>query len=187
MKRQISMLLSFCAFLLFISCDKKETFDDLWKIDNEAQFAKITTNSEYTRINAPSTNGYIMYKELKSGDGETPFFTDKVKVLYTGWFKRQWSLGDTYLNNKGETVYNKYIFDSTENRNNIPSSFHINPMDSSTGGLIEGFYTALQYMQVGDKWEIWIPWELGYGSVKKGSIEPYTTLVFEIELVGIIK
>jgi len=189
MKKQTSLILSFCALLLFISCDKTETFDDQWKIDNEAQFAKISANSEYTRINTPSTNGYIMYKELKSGDGETPYFTDRVKVLYTGWFKYDWSGPDTYEDNQGQTVFNKYIFDSTDNRNNIPSTFYINPRASSSGGLIEGFYTALQHMQVGDRWEIWIPWKLAYGASgnNSGSIPAYTTLVFEVELVGIVK
>jgi peptidylprolyl isomerase/FKBP-type peptidyl-prolyl cis-trans isomerase FklB len=43
-------------------------------------------------------------------------------------------------------------------------------------------------MQEGDKWEIWIPWNLGYGASENtsGNIPAYTTLVFEIELVGII-
>lgn len=187
MKRQLSLILSFCALILVASCDDDtETFDDQWKIDNEAQFAKITADSEYTRINTTSTSGYIMYKEIEAGDGEIPYFTDKVRVLYTGWFKRDWSLPDTYPNDKGETITNKYIFDSTENRNNIPSTFAINPQVSY---IIEGFSTALQHMQVGDKWEIWIPWKLAYGSSgnSSGTIPAYTTLVFEIELVSIVK
>lgn len=191
MKKQLLLIFSVCALILLAACDDKTgTFDDQWKIDNEAQFAKITTNSEYTRLNTPSTSGYIMYKKLKSGDGETPYFTDRVRVLYTGWFKQNWSdTRDTYTDSQGQTVINKNIFDSTDNRNNIPSTFYINPNASSTGGLIEGFYTALQYMKVGDKWEVWIPWKLAYGSSGNvsGNIKPYTTLVFEIELVGIVK
>ncbi|SFK49167.1 FKBP-type peptidyl-prolyl cis-trans isomerase [Proteiniphilum acetatigenes] len=186
MKKQLSLIFSFCAIILFAACDKTETFDDQWKNANEAQFADITADSEYTRINSASTSGYIMYKELKSGDGETPYFTDRVRVLYTGWFKTNWSLPDTYENNLGQTIINKKIFDSTDNRNNIPSTFAINPR-ATGGGLIEGFSTALQHMQVGDKWEIWIPWNLGYGSAGNGGdIKPYTTLVFEVELMGIL-
>jgi FKBP-type peptidyl-prolyl cis-trans isomerase FklB len=41
-------------------------------------------------------------------------------------------------------------------------------------------------MKVGDIWEIWVPWELGYGSSGSGSIPGYTTLVFEIELMEIM-
>jgi FKBP-type peptidyl-prolyl cis-trans isomerase len=42
-------------------------------------------------------------------------------------------------------------------------------------------------MQVGDKWEIWIPWMLGYGETGNNSIPGYTTLVFEIELLEIVE
>jgi len=42
-------------------------------------------------------------------------------------------------------------------------------------------------MEVGDKWEVWIPWQLGYGSSASGTIPAYTTLVFEIELISIVE
>jgi len=42
-------------------------------------------------------------------------------------------------------------------------------------------------MQVGDKWEVWIPWKLGYGESGSGTIKGYSTLVFEIELVAIVE
>ncbi len=180
MKKQLSLIISLCAAILFVSCDKEETIDDQWRNANEAQFAKITTNSEYTRINSASTKGYIMVKEIKSGNGEIPTFTDKVRVLYTGWYKYDWSKPDTYENDQGQTIINKYIFDSTENRNNIPSTFTVS-------GLIDGYRTALQHMQVGDIWEVWIPWNLGYEANGSTNIPGYTTLVFEIELVSIVR
>lgn len=184
MKKRLSFIISLCAIVSFISCDDNtESFDEQWKLDNEAQFAKMTANTtEYTRINSESTAGYIMYKEIESGDGETPTFNETVKVLYTGWYKYDWSKPDTYTDSQGKTITNKIIFDSTANRNNIPSTFTVR-------GLVDGYRTALQRMQVGDKWEIWIPWRLGYGSTanSSGSIPAYTTLVFEIELVGIVE
>lgn len=169
------------AVMLFASCDKNESTDDLWRLNNEAQFAKIAANSEYTKLYSESGAGFIMYKELQSGSGDTPYFTDKVKVLYTGWYKNDWSEGDSYKDNQGNTIINKIIFDSTENRN-LPYTFTVS-------NLIDGYRTALQHMQVGDKWEIWIPWKLGYGSSGYSStgIESYTTLVFEVELVGIVE
>ncbi len=42
-------------------------------------------------------------------------------------------------------------------------------------------------MKVGDKWEVWMPWKLGYGINGKNPIPGYTTLVFEIELVEVLK
>lgn len=51
--------------------------------------------------------------------------------------------------------------------------------------LIEGWIIALQQMCVGDKWEIYIPAEMGYGKVSQPSIPGGSTLIFEIELLGI--
>lgn len=66
--------------------------------------------------------------------------------------------------------------------------------DTSLGGyplairlrdLIEGWVIALQQMRVGDKWEIYIPSELGYGSFSQPGIPANSTLIFEIELLGV--
>lgn len=51
--------------------------------------------------------------------------------------------------------------------------------------LIEGWIIALQQMCVGDKWEIYIPAEMGYGKVSQPGIPGGSTLIFEIELLGI--
>ncbi|KUL20098.1 MAG: Peptidyl-prolyl cis-trans isomerase [Proteiniphilum sp. 51_7] len=166
-------------FFLAASCDNTETFDDRWKLENEAQFANIAANPEYSKLNSQSGKGFIMYKELEQGNGATPYFTDKVKVLYTGWYKNNWSEPDTYTDDKGNIIHNKVIFDTTSN-NNIARTFAVN-------GIVDGFSTALQHMQVGDKWEVWIPWKLGYGESGSGTIKGYTTLVFEIELVDIVE
>lgn len=167
---------------LFASCgDQTVSFEDQWKLDNEAQFARIAANSEYTKLESQSNQGYIMYKEIESGTGEKPFFTDQVKVLYTGWYKNDWGRNDTYTGEQGNVIINKKIFDSSTNRNNIPSNFLV----LST---VDGFRTALQEMQVGDKWEIWIPWNLAYGANgdRNAGIRGYTTLVFEIELKEVL-
>lgn len=186
MKKQLSLIFSLYALIFFSSCDKTETFDDKRKLDNETQFAKISADSRYKKIESASKMGFIMYRVIESGNGETPYFTDKVKVLYTGWYKNDWSQEkDTYTDNQGKTIINKIIFDSTDNRNNIPNVLSVNPNAST--GVIDGFSTALQHMKVGDKWEVWIPWKLAYGEIGKGDIKPYTTLVFEIKLVGIVK
>lgn len=185
MKIQLSLIISFCAAILFASCDKTETFDDQWKLNNEAQFARIAGNTtEYTRINSESTAGFIMYKEIESGDGDrSPYFNEQVRIRYTGWYKRDWSRSDdedTYTDNNGNIVYNKVVFDSTER--NTTLTLRVNQ-------FVDGFATALQHMKVGDKWEIWIPWQLGYGATasSSGTIPAYTTLVFEVELVSIVK
>lgn len=66
--------------------------------------------------------------------------------------------------------------------------------DSSCGGaplairlcdLIEGWIVAMQQMKVGDKWEVYIPADMGYGKFSQPSIPAGSTLIFEIELLGI--
>ena len=66
--------------------------------------------------------------------------------------------------------------------------------DSSRGGaplacrlcdLIEGWIIAIQQMHIGDKWEIYIPQELGYGANQSGQIPPFSALIFKVELVEV--
>lgn len=178
MKKQLLLIFSLFALIIFSACDDTESLDTQWKDGNEAQFTKISNDSEYTRLNSQSGNGFIMYKVLKSGDGDKPYFTSTVKILYKGWYKYDWTLPDSYTDDQGNVITNKIVFDSTE-RIDIPATLPVN-------GFIDGFSTALQNMRVGDKWEIWIPWWLGYGEVNSGSIRAYSTLVFEVELVEIV-
>ena len=51
--------------------------------------------------------------------------------------------------------------------------------------LIEGWLIALKQMRIGDKWEIYIPSELGYGKISQPGIPAGSTLIFEVELIGI--
>ncbi len=181
MKTKLYFIAIICLSVFFAGCEKTVSFDDEIKIDNEKQFAKITANPKYTKIESQTGNGHIMYKEIfDAKSGVKPYFTDEVNVLYTGWFKRYWTKDDTFIGDDGNLFTNKVIFDSTADRNNIPNKFNVGT------GLVDGFSTALQHMEVGDKWEVWIPWQLGYGAYGRGDIKPYTTLVFEIELVKIL-
>ena len=59
------------------------------------------------------------------------------------------------------------------------------PIIHSASGFVPGFSEAVQMMVVGDKWEIIVPSELGYGAGGQGPIPPNTPLVFEIELLEI--
>ena len=186
MKR--TLLLSLLSILILGACSSSDTitFDDIHKEDNEAQFAKIAASSEYERMYSKSNGGFIMYKVLKEGekseDSVSPLFTDEVKVNYTGWYKQFWTKDDVFTDEKGKDFQNKYIFDTTvtnqETGTVVPRTFPV-------GGLVDGFTTALQYMHVGDKWEIWIPWALGYGEYGQGNIRGHTTMVFEVELLEI--
>ncbi len=102
----------------------------------------------------------LQYEVITAGTGATPSATDKVKVHYHG------------------TLIDGTIFDSSVERGE-PISFPVN-------GVIQGWQEALQLMKVGDKWKVFIPFNLAYGDRGAGAkIPPYSALVFEVELLGI--
>ena len=103
----------------------------------------------------------LQYKVLVAGKGEVPTETSSVKVHYKG------------------TLIDGTQFDSSYDRKE-PTTFRANQ-------VIKGWTEALTMMPVGSKWELYIPQELAYGSREAGTIKPFSTLIFEVELVGIEK
>lgn len=104
----------------------------------------------------PAGNG-VFYKVIKEGSGAMPKPTDVVEVRYTG------------------KLIDGKVFDSTgENTAPLPLQ-----------QMIKGFSTALVKMPVGSKWEIYIPYNLGYGELGQGPVTPFSTLIFEVELAAI--
>ena len=102
----------------------------------------------------------VYYKVISEGknDGRHPTPRNVVTAHYTGW-----------------TIDGKK-FDSS--LVGIPMAFRLNE-------LIEGWIIAMQQMCIGDKWEIYIPAELGYGKFSQPGIPGGSTLIFEIELFSI--
>jgi FKBP-type peptidyl-prolyl cis-trans isomerase FklB len=104
----------------------------------------------------------LQYKIVKEGSGAKPAATDKVKVHYQG------------------SLINGKIFDSSIQRGE--------PIDLSVNEVIPGWTEALQLMPVGSKWQLFIPSELGYGDAGAGNdIKPGSTLIFDLELIEIVK
>ncbi len=107
-----------------------------------------------------TTDSGLQYKILTTGDGEQPKDTDTVTTHYRG------------------TLIDGREFDSSYKRDK-PASFPVK-------GVIKGWTEALQLMHVGDKWQLFIPADLAYGETKRSElIEANSTLVFELELLGI--
>ncbi len=108
-----------------------------------------------------TTASGLQYKIVKAGTGATPSDTSKVKVNYKG------------------TLIDGTEFDSSYKRNE-PATFVANQ-------VIKGWTEALKLMPVGSKWIIYVPQNLAYGSRDAGQIKPFSTLVFEVELLEIVK
>ena len=102
----------------------------------------------------------LQYKVLQAGNGPVAKENDKVKVKYEG------------------RLLDGTVFDSTEKHGGEPVTFAPNQ-------VIKGWTEALTMMPVGSKWQLYIPQELAYGSRAAGEIPPYSTLIFDVEVVGI--
>ena len=128
--------------------------------DNKAAGEKFLAGNK-TKEGVKTTESGLQYKVITEGKGEIPADTCKVKVNYKG------------------TLIDGTEFDSSYKRNE-PATFRANQ-------VIKGWTEALTMMPVGSKWELYIPQELAYGSRESGQIKPFSTLIFEVELVGIEK
>jgi FKBP-type peptidyl-prolyl cis-trans isomerase len=104
----------------------------------------------------------LQYKIIKDGTGANPKPSDKIKMNYRGT-----------------------LIDGTEFDN---SSKMGAPAEFAVGQIIPGMSEGLQLMKVGGKYQMWIPAALAYGPRQMSEIiKPYSTLIFEVELLGIVK
>jgi len=128
------------------------------KSDPGATFLAENAKKEGVKTTASG----LQYKIIKSGTGESPKPTDTVKVHYHG------------------TLIDGTVFDSSVQRGQ--------PVTFPVERVIPGWVEALQLMKVGDKWQLFIPAKLAYGDRSPGpAIPPNSVLIFEVELLGIVK
>ncbi len=126
---------------------------------------KITEGKKFLDENAKKegvivTKSGLQYKIIKSGTGMVPKTSDKVKVHYEG------------------TLINGNVFDSSYERG-TPAVFGVTQ-------VIKGWTEILQLMKEGAKYEVFIPYNLAYGERGAGKdIEPFSTLIFTVELISI--
>ena len=111
---------------------------------------------------------------------------DGVKALPKGIFYKVLSVGDP--SSPKPTVRNvitAHYTGKTINGKQFDSSRDGVPLACRLCDLIEGWIIAIQQMHIGDKWEVYIPAEMGYGKFSQPGIPGGSTLIFEIELLGI--
>lgn len=121
--------------------------------------AFLAENKKHATVK--ETESGLQYEILTEGTGKVPAKTDKVRVHYTG------------------SLIDGTVFDSSVQRG-TPAEFPVN-------GVIAGWIEALTMMPVGSKWRLTIPHQLAYGERGAGaSIPPFSTLIFEVELLDIL-
>lgn len=113
------------------------------------------------REGVQETSSGLQYEVITMGNGPKPVATDMVKVHYTG------------------TLLDGTKFDSSLDRGE-PAQFGVNQ-------VIQGWQEGIQLMPAGSKFKFFIPYELAYGEQGTGPIPPFATLVFEVELIEIVK
>mgnify|MGYP001207045706 FL=1 len=139
--------------------------DYFGKIAKEAKSANVEAGEKFLAENAKrdgvtTTATGLQYEVLVEGSGDSPKETDQVTVHYHG------------------TLIDGTVFDSSVERGQ-PATFPVN-------GVIAGWVEALQLMNPGAKYKLFIPSNLAYGERGAGgSIGPNATLIFEVELISI--
>ena len=127
----------------------------------------------------PNLNGsdkdvddYVYCKILEKGTGTVkPLFTDTVATNYRGKL--------IPLYNGSEVIFDQAYQGELNPEVAVPVKLAVN-------GVIEGWTTALQQMVEGDRWEMYIPYNMAYGQFGKTDIPGYSTLVFDVHLVKVI-
>jgi len=131
------------------------------KFDNNLKAGQEFLDINKKRSGVVTLPSGLQYEIIKEGNGPKPKATDQVKCHYHG------------------TLINGTVFDSSVQRG-APATFGVNQ-------VIQGWVEALQLMPVGSKWKLFIPSELAYGQSGAGqSIEPNSTLIFEVEVLDIV-
>ena len=182
-------------FSLLTSCSESDEVVDAeyanWQARNDAYFASLedslimawssslaTEASRWNKIKTytkdeeavTANTDYIYIKVLEQGTGTTcPLYTDSVRVSYRG------RLIPTANYPQG------YVFDETYEGSYSRNTTGI--VDGVVSNFRDGFATALQHMHIGDRWRVFIPYQLGYGTSDYLTIPAYSVLIFDMALI----
>lgn len=193
--------MSFLFGLVFASCSESSVENKYanWRERNEAFIDSIATVFEQKKDpdlfryeDQRNIGNYIYYKVLESGDqsSDLPYLTSTVNVFYRGMLIDL--LGSPVINLLKEPryitkAYKKLpVFDKnfTEDDPNFETN---QPTAYVVGNLVSGWIEILQHMHEGDRWELYIPYRSGYGSTPNGAIPAYSTLIFDLTRLDIVK
>ena len=142
--------------------EAKELIQLKKKAEENAQIGKAFLNENAKKSGVKTTQSGLQYLVLQEGKGKSPNANSSVRVHYEG------------------KLINGTVFDSSIARQQ--------PVEFKTSQVITGWTEGLQLMKEGAKYRFFIPAELAYGQIGSGDvIEPNSTLIFDVELIEVIK
>lgn len=146
----------------FTELEKKQQAESAKMAEVNEAAGKAFLDANGKRAEVKTTASGLQYEVLTEGNGERPTASDQVEVHYTG------------------TLIDGTVFDSSVERG-VPATFGVTQ-------VIPGWVEALQLMKAGSKWRLFIPSQLAYGPQGAGGmIGPNSTLIFDVELLKVIK
>jgi FKBP-type peptidyl-prolyl cis-trans isomerase FklB len=176
MNRKIYFLpLVLLSLLVFSSCGQTSEVSqyDNWQPRNQAVLDSLqkvvdsNSNPNLSVITPMSNKKLKIYAEKVTGyaaTGGRPLDTDTVKVYYRG------------------KLINGEVFDQNFDGVNPDYDFNIPFKTAVNGSVITGWTEVLRLMNKGERWVVYIPYQLAYGTAGSGSILGYSTLIFDINL-----
>ena len=183
----------------FVSCSEKDDTEEEfpnWQVKNETFFKnlkdsvnKLVANGDtaewtiykiWSQPQAPykagdSSDSIIIVHKLINGTGSgCPLYTDSVRAHYQGRLLPSTSYASGYVFGQSYST----SLDNYDVKSSIPSKLAVS-------GVVDGFSTALQRMHIGDRWIVYMPQQLGYGTSGSGSTIPgYSVLRLDIMLMA---
>lgn len=123
-----------------------------------------------------NTSDYVIARVLEQGEGSSPLYTDSVKVIYSGRLLPSKSYPSGY-------VFDRSFVNDFNPKTAAARGFRV------SSNIVDGFSTALQHMRRGDRWLIYVPSELGYGTLGNADakVPAHSVLIFELMLKDIIQ
>jgi FKBP-type peptidyl-prolyl cis-trans isomerase FklB len=170
------------TFLPLLSCSESE--DEVtneyanWQTRNEAYIADIAKKCQRVKVFTKDqqaegpVSDYVYYEVLEQGEGgESPYYSDTVRISYRGRLIPTTSYPEGFVFD--QTYTGQFSWQTTGVSTSLTTGF--------VG--VDGFTTILQHMHRGDRWRVYIPYQLGYNTTKKDNIPVYSTLIFDIALI----
>lgn len=189
-------LLATLAIILLTSCSESEEIGEYhdWKernqhfIDSIANEAAINADGNWlvlkdftigdsSELYLNQPNYFVYAKRVKDGEGTySPLYNDSVRVHYSG------RLMPTPQHPQGFNFDKSYSTSTLNEETDVPTLFCVNQ-------LTLGFATTLMHMNEGDRWIVYIPYTLGYGTsdYTSSTIPAYSTLIFDIMLARVYR